>query len=263
MTDNLHTFVILAYQESRHLEACIKSVTTQTHPSQIIIATTTPNDYIKALAQKYHLKIVTGTHTNIGGDFDFAIHAADTPLVTVAHQDDLYTKTYTAKIIEAYQKHPASAIIFTDYFEIRNSKHIYTNTNLKIKRILLTPIRLKKSLKSRHAKRLILKFGCSICCPAVTFVTKNCPKDIFKSRFVCDCDWHAWETLSKRKGAFTFVPEPLMGHRISTETTTTDIINHGIRTKEDYEILHRFWPHPIAQILTKLYQASEKSNNLK
>lgn len=263
MSNNLHTFVVLAYQESPHLENCIKSVLNQTKPNDIIIATTTPNNHIKTLAQKYHLKIVAGTHTNIGGDFDFAIHTASTPLVTVAHQDDLYAKTYTAKIIEAYQKHPASAIIFSDYYEIRGHKNVYTNTNLKIKRFLLTPIRIKKSLNSRHAKRLILKFGCSICCPAVTFVTKNCPKDIFKSHFQCDCDWHAWEVLSSKKGAFTFIPEPLVGHRISAETTTTDIINQGIRTKEDYEILRRFWPEPIAKILTKLYQTSEKSNNLK
>lgn len=258
-----HTFVILAYKESPYLENCIKSITNQTQKSQAIIATTTPNKFIKNLAQKYNLPIVEGKHTNIGGDFDFAVHSAQTPLVTVAHQDDIYEPTYTAKIIRAYKKYPNSSIIFSDYYEIRNNKKVHTNTNLKIKRLLLLPAKFKKSLKSRHAKRFILKFGNSICCPAVTFVTKNCPTKIFASDFKCNVDWHAWESLSNLPHDFTFVPQPLMGHRISNESTTTDIINQGIRTKEDYQIFRRFWPTPLAKILTKFYQNSEKSNQIK
>ncbi|MBR3172506.1 glycosyltransferase family 2 protein [Candidatus Saccharibacteria bacterium] len=260
--NNLHTFVVLAYQESPYLEACLKSVTNQKYPSQILIATTTPNTHIKNLANKYNLKIIKGAHIDIGSDFDFAIHAGNTPLITVAHQDDVYDSNYSQEVVNAYRKHSYSSIIFTDYYEIRGKKKIYSNSLLKIKRLLLTPIRFKKSLKSNHFKRSILRFGNSICCPAVTFVLNNCPKDIFKSHFKCNCDWHAWEKLSTKKGAFTFVSRPLMGHRISTESTTTDIINQGIRTKEDYEIFKRFWPAPIAKFLTKFYQKSEKSNNL-
>lgn len=260
--NNLHTFVVLAYQESPFLEDCLKSVLNQTSKSQILIATTTKNHHITSLAKKYNLKIVEGKHTNIGGDFDFAIHSASSPLVTIAHQDDIYEKTYASKIIQAYQKHPASSIIFTDYFEIRNKKRIYTNPLLKIKRLLLTPIFLKPSLQSSVGKRLLLRFGNAISCPTVTFVTQNCPKTIFRSNYKCNVDWHAWETLSRKKGSFTFVPEKLMGHRISESSTTTDIINQGIRTKEDYDILKRFWPTPIAKIITKFYQKSEKSNSL-
>ena len=263
MQNKLHTFVILAYQESPYLEKCIKSVMNQTYPSQVIIATTTKNSYISTLSQKHHIKIIEGKHTNIGGDFDFAVHSADTPLVTIAHQDDIYEKNYSQKIIDTYQEHPKSSIIFTDYYEIRNNKRTNSNFNLKIKRLLLTPIRIKKTLNTQHAKRLLLRFGNSICCPAVTFVIKNCPKEIFTSHFECDCDWHAWEKLSKRRGAFTFIPELLMGHRISEKSTTSDIIKRGIRTKEDYEIFCRFWPKIIAKPLTKLYQKSEKSNYIK
>ena len=263
MSNSIHTFVILAYQESPHLESCIKSVLNQNHPSQVIIATTTPNQYIQSLASKYKLDIIVGKHTNIGGDFDFAIRAGATKLITVAHQDDIYSKNYSTEIIQSYHKHQNSSIIFTDYYELRGNRKVYTNVNLKIKRLLLLPIRFKKSLKSRHAKRSILKFGNPICCPAVTFVINNCPKNIFKAHFQCNCDWHAWEKLSKHSGAFTFIPQPLMGHRISKSSTTTSIINQGIRTREDYEIFCRFWPKPIAKFLTKFYQNSEKSNELK
>lgn len=260
--NNPHTFVILAYQESPFLEDCIKSVLNQTFRSQVLIATTTPNHHIKSLAQKYKLSIIEGTHTSIGDDFDFAIHTATTPLVTIAHQDDIYDKHYSEHVIDVYKKHPSSSIIFSDYYEIRHNTKVYTNTLLKIKRILLTPARIKNTLKTKHFKRFILRFGNAIGCPTVTFVTKNCPKTIFKSDFKCNVDWHAWEKLSKQKGAFTYIDKPLMGHRISESSTTTDIINQGIRTKEDYKIFKRFWPKPIAKTLTKLYQKSEKSNSL-
>lgn len=259
----LHTFVVLAYKESPYLEECIKSVVKQNCSSNILIATTTKNSYISDLAKKYKLTIVEGEHSNIGGDFDFAAHCANTPLVTVAHQDDIYERNYSEEIVKSFNKHPNSSIIFTDYFEIRNNKKVYTNTLLKIKRLLLAPMYIKKSLKSKFGKRSTLRFGNAICCPAVTFVIKNCPKDIFKSDLKCNIDWYAWEKLSKKKGAFTFVPKPLMGHRISEDSTTTSIINQGIRTKEDYEIFCRFWPKPIAKLLTKFYQRSEKSNSLK
>lgn len=262
MQDSLHTFVVLAYQESPFLENCLKSVTNQSYPSQVIIATTTPNDHIDKLAKKYNLEVIKGSHTNIGGDFDFAVNSANTPLITVAHQDDIYEKNYSQKIVDAFQKYPKSSIIFTDYFEIRGKKRVYNNNNLKIKRILLIPARLKGSLKSKFSKRSIIKFGNAISCPTVAFVIKNCPKEIFNSHYKCDCDWHAWEKLSKRNGTFTFISEPLMGHRISKNSTTTNIINQGIRTKEDYEIFCRFWPTPVAKLFTKIYQKSEKSNNL-
>ena len=54
-----------------------------------------------------------------------------------------------------------------------------------------------------------------------------------------------------------------MGHRISEETTTTDIINNGIRTKEDYEIYCKFWPKWFANIINIFYKKSDKSNSLK
>ena len=54
-----------------------------------------------------------------------------------------------------------------------------------------------------------------------------------------------------------------MGLTISDETTTTEIINNGIRTQEDYTILRKFWPKPIAKIITKLYRNSEKNNKIK
>ena len=50
-----HTFAICAYKESKYLEECILSVLNQTIKSNVIICTSTPNDYIKRLAEKYKI----------------------------------------------------------------------------------------------------------------------------------------------------------------------------------------------------------------
>ena len=57
MSKVLHTFVVLAYKESNLLEECIKSVLNQTIKTNVVIATSTPNDFITKLAKKYNLEI--------------------------------------------------------------------------------------------------------------------------------------------------------------------------------------------------------------
>lgn len=257
-----HTFVVLAYKESEFLEECLKSVTNQSIKTNVIIATTTPNKYITGLAKKYDIKVITGSHTTIGGDFDFARNSAHTNLVTIAHQDDIYNYTYAEEMVKNYKKYPESIIIFSDYYEIRNNKKTYTNLNLKIKRILLTSLKIKKLSGIKHLKRNVLRYGNAISCPAVTYVQKNCPDKIFNLEMKCDIDWAAWEKLSKEKGKFIFINKKLMGHRIDDSTTTSDIINQGIRTKEDLKILEKFWPKKIAKIINMIYKKSEKNNNL-
>ena len=88
----MHTFVVLAYKESEYLEKCIKSVLNQKYKSKVLIATSTPNDYIYDLAKKYNLEVIVNPNPGkgIGYDFDFAISCGKTDLVTVAHQDDIF-----------------------------------------------------------------------------------------------------------------------------------------------------------------------------
>lgn len=258
-----HTFVVLAYKESEFLENCIKSVLNQEYPSEVVIATTTPNKHISKLAKKYKLEIFTREHTSIGGDFDFAISCGKTPLVTVAHQDDFYEPEYSAKIVEAYEKEGRKAqIIFSDYYEIREDKKVFSNTNLKIKRVLLAPLKIRAFSGFKWAKRFVLRFGNAISCPAVTFNTTRIKLPVFECNMACDVDWHAWEVLSKKTGKFVFVNEKLMGHRIHEESETSNTISDDRRSREDFEIYQRFWPKWLAKKFTKVYKNSEKSNSL-
>ena len=260
--ESIHTFVVLAYKESKYLEDCIRSVLNQSVKSNVVIATTTMNDYIKNIALKYNLDIIEASHTNIGGDFDFALNSVDTELVTIAHQDDKYESDYSEKVLSAYKKYNDSLIIFTDYYEIRNDNIVKSNINLKIKRFLLFPLRFHKISGLKLFKRNSLRFGNSICCPSVTFVKNNCPDAIFSCNMTCDVDWFAWEKLSKLKGKFIFINRKLMGHRIDVTTTTTKIINSGVRRNEDLFMFKKFWPSFLAKFINKFYSKSEKSNKL-
>lgn len=260
----MHTYVVLAYKQSEFLEDCIKSVLHQKYPSKVIIATSTPNNFIQNLATKYSLAVAINPNPGkgIGYDFDFAISVSKSNLTTIAHQDDIYDYEYSYEIYKAYKKHPDSLILFSDYYELRNGKKVYTNLNLKIKRILLIPLRSHVLSGTKLGKRLSLRFGNAVACPAVTFVKNNIKStDIFKCNLLCNVDWYAWENLSIKKGKFTFIPQPLMGHRIHHASTTTEIINAHIRTEEDFIMLQKFWPKPIAKFINKFYAKAEDSNS--
>ncbi|MCI8346519.1 MAG: glycosyltransferase [Bacilli bacterium] len=260
----MHTFVVLAYKESQELETCIKSVLNQSLKTNVVIATSTPNTYIKKMAKKYSLQmIINKEQKGIGYDFDFASNCVESELVTISHQDDIYDANYAEKVVEAYQKNKNALIIFTDYYEIKNEQKEKTNKNLKIKRVLLFPLRFRFLSKFKFFKRFVLRFGNAISCPAVTFVRKNVPKDKFKCHFKCDVDWYAWEKLSHLNGSFIYIKDKLMGHRIHEDSTTTEIIKENIRTQEDLEMFQKFWPKWIAKSLNSIYKNSEKNNEEK
>ena len=127
---------------------------------------------------------------------------------------------------------------------------------------MLFPLRSRFFWNNRFIRRRILSLGSPICCPSVTFVKKNCPEVVFQHGYRASEDWQAWEMLSRRKGAFVFCEDILMYHRIHEESETSKILGDNARIKEDFEMFQKFWPTPIAKILTKLYGTSEKSNNL-
>lgn len=260
----MHTFVVLAYKESEYLEECIKSVLNQSIDTNVVIATSTPNNYIYNLAKKYKLEVIINDskEKGIGNDFNFAVHCVESTLVTVAHQDDLYEFDYAEEIINNYINNKNSIILFTNYYEIRNNEKLCSNKNLNIKKILLFPLKFKCISNFKFIKRSSIRFGNAICCPSVTYVTGNVPKKIFKNKLKSNIDWEAWELLSKIKGKFIFIDKNLMGHRVHQNSTTSKIIADNTRTQEDLEMFKMFWPNTIAKFLNKLYISSEKSNKV-
>lgn len=262
-TAEQHTYAICAYKESHHLEDCIKSLLNQTVKSRIIISTSTPNEHIKKLCEKYKIEMYINEGVKgIGGDWNFAYSKAETPLITIAHQDDIYEPEYTQKMLE-YINHSKNPIIyFCGYFELREGNKVYSNTNLNIKKLLLFPLKIRLFWNSRFVRRRILSLGNSICCPAVTYVKKIVGNNPFSNDYLSNIDWQQWEILSRKKGSFVYNCHPLMCHRIHQESTTTEIIGESKRTVEDYDMFCKFWPKPIAKIIAKVYSGSEKSNTV-
>ncbi len=267
MEKPIHTFVVLAYKESPYLENAIKSVLNQEYPSKVVIGTSTDNEYIRSYADKYNLEVVVNPIKNGNniGDFDFAWSHGNNTIVTIAHQDDQYDPSFSRKVVEAYEKHPESVIFFTDYYEIRNNERVYSNKLLKIKRILLLPLKIKGSATSRFWKQSALRWGTAICTPAVSFVPANVPfEKIFRQdEFIGVGDWWGWYKLSLvNNTAFTYIPEPLMGHRIDEATHTSREIRDGSRTKQERKMYEKFWPKPVAHLLNYFYKDAQKSNSL-
>ncbi len=258
-----HTFAICAYKESEYLSECIESLLAQTEKSLIFIATSTDNEYIRNIAKQYDIPIcVNPGEGGITQDWNFALGRATTKYVTIAHQDDIYEPEYTEKIMKAIKKCKKPIIAFSDYCELRNGKKVRNTKMLKIKRLMLFPLRIKAFWSSKFVRRRVLSLGDPICCPAVTFNMENVEKPIFNNHFLCAEDWEAWEKLSKKSGEFIYLKRPLMCHRIHEESTTTEALKAGVRIDENFEMYCKFWPKSVAKFINKYYTASEKSNDL-
>ena len=192
---NQHTYVICAYKESPFLEECIRSLKAQTVQSEIIMATSTPNDYIRSLADEYEIPLfVNSGPGGITQDWNFGYAQTNTPYVTIAHQDDIYLEHYTERMLAAMQRADRPLIYFTDYGELRNGAPVLENGLLRVKRRLLLPLR--KFRRSRWIRRRVLSMGCPICCPSVSFARENLPKVVFRNHYSSCEDWEAWERLS-------------------------------------------------------------------
>lgn len=259
-------FAVCAYKQSEYLEACIDSLERQSDASRIIMCTATPNDFISDVARRRGIELFVnrGPH-GIAEDWNYAYAQADAPLVTLAHQDDVYDPDYLKRILASVNRAATPLIAFTDYYELRNGKKVFAdgNKNLRVKELALIPLRPAAFQRSRWVRRRVLSLCDPICCPAVTYIKPNLPPVLFEPHFASDLDWQAWEKLSRMKGSFCYVHEPLMGHRIHEESTTTLVIgdNNG-RSAEDLEMYMKFWPKPIAVLINRLYSAGQDANRM-
>lgn len=257
-----HSFVVCAYGESPYLEECIRSLKGQRVKSRILMATSTPSKFLDNIGKKYGIPLyIREGESSLAGDWNFAYQVAKSKYVTLAHQDDVYGRTYTEEIRRAGASQRKPLLIFSDYCELREGTYTGESRLLKIKSLMLLPLRSRTLQKSAFVRRRILSLGNPICCPAVTYVKENLPEILFTQGFKSNTDWEAWERISKRKGAFVYVKKRAMAHRIHGGSTTTKIIRESKRTSEDLEMFEKFWPSWVAKGIEKIYGNSEKSND--
>lgn len=259
-----HTFVIPAYQESAYLEECIQSLLAQTVKSRIIITTSTPADHSRGLAQQYNLEyhVNPKQKAGIAGDWNFALAKANTSLVTIAHQDDIYEPGYAQAVIRQFAARLADNVLiaFTDYTDVVNNRVRPPGLNAFAKNALLLPFKFNSSISNRTIKKLVLLLGDPVCCPSVTFNKAALGNFSFSADYLVALDWFAWHQLSKREGAFIYINKKLMRHRIHPVSETALQINKGIRKQEEMKLLELMWGKTLARLIAPVYALGHKEN---
>lgn len=256
-----HCFAISAYKESPHLEQCILSLKSQTIEPKIILGTSTPSNFLSSLCEKHDIKMfVREGESGLAADWNFALSHADADFVTIAHQDDLYHPDYLQNIKEYHARSKNPIIFFTDYNELRGNRTVSDNKLLQTKRRINRFLKPRAFWRSKFMRRRTLSVGCAICCPSVCINKKRFGNFKFDENYECDLDWDAWSRLANEKGEFIYIPKMLMSHRIHESSETTRLLENGVRFAEDFKILRRYWPAPIAKAIMKKYVESAKSN---
>ncbi|MBU1109825.1 MAG: glycosyltransferase family 2 protein [Candidatus Riflebacteria bacterium] len=254
-----HTFIVLAYKESPYLEECLQSLLNQTLKSNIIVATSTPSEYLEKICLQYsiQLRINLNAAKSISDDWNFAYQSAKSDFVTLAHQDDIYCKNYTKKILAGDVDF---SIAFTDYYEIKGSNIVRLNLNLLIKRLLLFPFFFKSNISNSFIKKAVLAFGSPICCPSVTYNKKKIGDFNFNSDYGIDMDWLAWLELADIKANFKYIKQPVVCHRIHDESETSNGLQDNRRQSEDLAVFQQIWGKRLGSYLARIYSYSYKSN---
>ena len=262
-----HTFVIMAYKESKYLEDCIKSLINQSVQSRILICTSTLNDHIKFLAKKYGIEIRTNENagTFIGKDWNFALQCADTRYVTLAHQDDVYLNNFAGNCIKVARENASSKplIVFNKSLILLGEKKVLVSFKNIVRWLLIFPFHLKRCIASKKWKRFILLFSNSISCPGVFYVKENLGDFKFDERDSYALDWQAWFDLSQHDGAFIYVPKVLHIHREHEESTTSTTQVDTLR-KEEFNMLYKIWGNKVMPriIIFFLQFAKQKKTEL-
>ena len=255
------TFAVCAYGDSPYLEEALLSAMHQTVPVEILIATSTPSEYIRNIAEKYGIPyFVNPEKKGIASDWNFALSRIRTEYGMILHQDDIYFPHYAEHVLSAMRKYPDSLIAFTDYGDLTGDGKIHAmRLYLWVKRILLWSFYLKHAHRSSFWKRSALIFGNAICCPAVAYHLTRIRNSAFDTSYTVNLDWAMWLALARQEGAFIFIPRVLMAHRISDTMETAAAVADHRRYQEDLRIFRKIWGEIGASLIMKLYQLAYPS----
>lgn len=252
-----HTFAICAYKASPYLEACIRSLLAQTVPSDIILCTSTPNDYIYQVADKYQIDVyVNEAGGNISADWNFAYEKSMTELVTIAHQDDLYLKDYTQTLLSMYEKYPDMSLFTAASVTLKKGKLISFGSVEIVKKLLRLPLRFRNQADKTGIKMLALRFGNPVICPSCAYNKKLCGENLFISDYSFVLDWEVLIKLAKKPGRFVLVEKPMIMYRVHDGAETMAAIVDHRREKEEAEVFDQLLPKPISAIVKKMYRRS-------
>jgi Glycosyl transferase family 2 len=258
-----HTFAIPVYLAAPNLATLIESLRAQDgDPSEILLTTSTPSAELEAFAKRHGLALhINPRRIDIAADWNFALSAAHTELVTLAHQDDYFVSPYVARMRGALRSHPSGVLAFCDYSEHTLLGARPTNVNLRIKRALRQrAFGRRECITDTRDKVRLLSLGNPICCPSVMFNRSLLADFRFPAGFQTNLDWMAWLELARRPGGFVYVPERLVSKGVHAGSETTATIANRARAREDLQMFEALWPKPVAAVLSVLYRLGYRAN---
>jgi hypothetical protein len=261
-----HTFAIPVYRAAPNLAALVESLRAQTGArSDILLASSTPSTELDAFAKRHALPLyINPQRLDIATDWNFALGAARTEFVTLAHQDDLFAATYVTQLASALRRNPGSLFAFCDYSEHTPLGARPTNINLRIKRVLRhRAFGSRECLTEPREKIRLLSLGNPICCPSVMFSRPALGAFRFPDGFQTNLDWMAWLELARRPGGFVYVRERLVSKGVHAGSETTATIANRAREREDRALFDTLWPRPVAAALATLYRLGYLANHVK
>ena len=248
-----HTFVVLAHGDSPYLEECLDSLQHQTVRSRILISTSTPTERLHQIsAQREIPLLLVSTPSTLANDWNQALAAARTSLVTLAHQDDIYAEDYVKSCLATIDK--KDLILFTNAAlidENGNKKMSFANT---MKRVLLIPMVICRRLHRPGLKQTVISLGNPINCPSVMYNLEMLSGFQFPEGWQYALDWMAWITLSKVEGSFVYNPQILLKRRIHKESLSAQYEKNQQRQREDTAVFHTLHKQWLADLLAKLYK---------
>lgn len=256
-----HSFAVCAYNESPYLEKCILSLLNQSYKdeTEIVICTSTPNDYIQGIADKYDISLIINPNKgDIQSDWNFAYNYCDSQYVTLAHQDDVYDEKYVERLMRAADKYNDIVIFYSNYRALvtyGDVEEARNDINCKLRSILAFPMCIPFLQNKKIFKIGSLRLGNSVCCSSVTY-NKNClgNKDVFCSDLRYSLDWDTYLRLAYIKGRFFRDTKVLTYFRIHQKSTSMLCIENELREKEDYIMFCKLWPKFMAKFIMLFYK---------
>jgi hypothetical protein len=260
-----HTFAIPVYGSAPKLGGLLASLRAQAgSPSEILLASSTPSAGLELLAKSHGIPLhINPRRVSICEDWNFALGAARTKFVTLAHQDDFYMPSYVVRLTAALGRHSDVLFAFCDYSEHTPLGARPINMNLRIKRILrYRAFGARECITDVRKKVRLLSLGNPICCPSVMLDRSVMPDFRFPVGFQSNLDWMAWLDLAGRPGGIVYVRESLVSKGVHVDSETTVAIANRVREREDREIFDLLWPRPVAAALATLYRLGYRANRL-
>ena len=250
-----HCFAVMAYGDSPFLSGCLESVRAQGRPSELIVTTSTPSQFIEAAAKAAGATLhINPRRAGIAADWNFALRVTGAQYVTLTHQDDVYFPTYKQTCVDLLNANQDAVLAFTGYEEIDDAGQPVSSRISIVKHALETVILGTASKPTKTRIKWFLSFGNPLPCSSVTFNRRRLGDFEFSHEFRSNLDWDAWLRLAEQGEVFVRSPRRLVGRRHNSLTETANAIREGVRHREDLAIFRRLWVSPFAEMISAAYR---------